>query len=115
MKTRHGLLLLLLVSLILVSPGFAQEWTRFRGPNGEGISHCKTIPTKWTDKDFRWKIELPGKGHSSPVVWGQQIWMSTATKDGKELARKFKVDLSAGLSVVDDKPVQLFTLGSAKV
>ena len=37
------------------------------------------------------------------------------TKDGKELARKFKVDLSAGLSVVDDKPVQLFTLGSAKV
>ena len=78
MKNRHGLLLLLLVSLILVSPGFAQEWTRFRGPNGEGISHCKTIPTKWTDKDFRWKIELPGKGHSSPVVWGDRVFVTSA-------------------------------------
>ena len=58
----------------------AQEWTRFRGPNGTGISHAKTIPTKITDADVRWKVELPGTGHSSPVLWGDRIFL-TATGD----------------------------------
>jgi len=78
MKTRHGLLLSFLVLLTVASLGSAQEWTRFRGPNGMGISHCKTIPTKWTEKDFQWKIELPGKGHSSPVVWGERVFITSA-------------------------------------
>ena len=78
MRTRHGLPLSLLLSIIVASPGIAQEWTRFRGPNGEGISHCKTIPTQWTEKDFRWKTALPGKGHSSPVVWGDRLFLTSA-------------------------------------
>jgi len=55
----------------------AQEWTRFRGPNGSGISEAKTIPTQWTDGDFNWKIELPGAGHSSPVLWGDKVFITT--------------------------------------
>lgn len=61
----------------------AQEWTRFRGPNGSGISHTKTVPTKISDGDINWKVELPGTGHSSPVLWGEQIFVtSTGDKSG---------------------------------
>lgn len=56
----------------------AQEWTRFRGPNGTGLSQAKTIPTKWTDKDINWKVTLPGVGHSSPVLWGDKIFLTCA-------------------------------------
>jgi outer membrane protein assembly factor BamB len=63
--------------------GAAQEWTRFRGPNGTGISHAKTIPTKIGDTDINWKVELPGTGHSSPVLWGDRIFLtSTGDKSG---------------------------------
>jgi outer membrane protein assembly factor BamB len=55
----------------------AQEWTRFRGPNGTGISHARTIPTKITDANVNWKVELPGVGHSSPVLWGERIFLTT--------------------------------------
>jgi len=61
----------------------AQDWTRFRGPNGTGISHSKAIPTEITAKDINWKIDLPGVGHSSPVLWGDRIFLtSTGDKDG---------------------------------
>jgi outer membrane protein assembly factor BamB len=70
-----------------VSQGRAQEWTRFRGPNGSGISHAKTIPTRWTDADFNWKIALPGAGHSSPVVWGEKVFITS----GDEKAGRFSV------------------------
>ena len=66
----RSLTFLLLTSLL--STGLAQEWPRFRGPNGSGISLAKTIPTTWTDKDFNWKLPLPAAGHSSPVVWGKK-------------------------------------------
>lgn len=61
----------------------AQEWTRFRGPNGTGISHTKTIPTNISDADLNWKIDLPGVGHSSPVLWGDRLFLtSTGDKAG---------------------------------
>jgi len=56
---------------------FAQEWTRFRGPNGTGLSTAKTIPTKIGNEHIRWKIELPGSGHSSPVLWGEKVFITT--------------------------------------
>src|SRR5688572_12877657 len=55
----------------------SQEWTRFRGPNGTGISHAKGIPTKITAADQNWKAKLPGSGHSSPVLWGERIFLTT--------------------------------------
>jgi outer membrane protein assembly factor BamB len=61
----------------------AQEWTRFRGPNGTGINHAKTIPTKISDADVNWKFELPGSGHSSPVLWGERLFITcTGDKTG---------------------------------
>src|SRR3954471_16014286 len=56
----------------------AQEWTRFRGPNGSGISHATTMPANLTAADINWKVELPGVGHSSPVLWGEKIFVTSA-------------------------------------
>lgn len=68
----------------LLRSAAAQDWTRFRGPNGTGVSDAKTIPTKWTEADFNWKIALPGKGHSSPVIWGDKVFVTSADdKAGK--------------------------------
>jgi outer membrane protein assembly factor BamB len=70
---------------LLGSFAAAQEWTRFRGPNGMGESETTTIPASWTDKDLNWKIELPGVGHSSPVLWGDKIFLLSA--DPKDATR----------------------------
>jgi len=74
--------IILAIFLLLRFPGenFAQEWTRFRGPNGTGISQTKNIPVKISDADLNWKIELPGSGHSSPVLWGERVFV-TCTGD----------------------------------
>ena len=66
--------------LVCVVPAGAhsEEWTRFRGPNGTGISTADTIPTQWTESDYNWKVNLPGKGHASPVLWGEKIFIHTA-------------------------------------
>jgi outer membrane protein assembly factor BamB len=61
----------------LVAPLSAGEWTRFRGPNGSGVSRTTTLPAQWTDKDIRWKVALPGRGHSSPVLRGKRILVTS--------------------------------------
>ncbi len=74
--------ILLSLAVGLVAP--AQEWTRFRGPNGAGLSEAKTIPTKWSAADFNWKVALPGAGHSSPVLWGERVFVTSCDeKAGK--------------------------------
>jgi len=52
------------------------EWTRFRGPNGSGISGAQTIPIKWTAKEYNWTMKLPGDGSSSPVVWKEKLFVT---------------------------------------
>ena len=56
--------------------GKAQEWTRFRGPNGTGISLAKGIPSKFTLADANWRVALKGEGHSSPVLWGDRVFVT---------------------------------------
>ncbi len=64
----------------------AQEWTRFRGPNGSGISDATTIPAQWTAKDYRWNVTMPGMGHSSPVVRGERVFITSAMeKDATQI------------------------------
>jgi len=69
-----------LVVFAILSAPLAQgnEWTRFRGPNGQGISNADTIPIKWTEKDYNWKVTLPGVGHSSAVVWADKVFVTGA-------------------------------------
>lgn len=59
----------------------AQEWARFRGPNGTGVAKSgasDSIPVEWSEKDYNWKTKLPGEGHSSPVVWGDKVFLLSA-------------------------------------
>ena len=77
----------------LVSASTAQEWTRFRGPNGQGIGQAQGIPSEFTEKDFNWKVELPLVGHSSPVLWGGKIFLTCA--DDAKSAKQVVVCVSA--------------------
>lgn len=72
------IVLLWLSSCSAVSLVAGQQWDRFRGPNGAGESDAATIPTTWTIKDYKWRIDLPGSGHSSPVVWSSQVYVTSA-------------------------------------
>ena len=57
--------------------GFAEDWPQYRGPRGQGVSAEKGLPVKWGAADgVRWKTPLPGPGHSSPVVWGERVFLT---------------------------------------
>ena len=78
--------LVLISVVLLVSVAQGKQWTRFRGPNGQGISNAKTIPVKWTQKDYNWKVKLPGVGHSSPVVWEDRVFVTCGNqKEGSSM------------------------------
>jgi len=60
----------------------AENWSRFRGDNGVGISDQKGIPTSWSDGNYKWNIELPGVGHAAPIIWGDNLFVTAATDRG---------------------------------
>ncbi len=63
----------------------SDNWPQFRGPNGDGISDSKGVPTKWSEtENVRWKTAIHDKGWSSPVVWKDQVWLTTATEKGTD-------------------------------
>jgi len=79
---RRLLLALCFVSLAIPFAA-AQEWARFRGPNGSGISSDTNVPLEWNaTKNVRWRTPLPAPGNSSPIVWGDHIYLTVATDDG---------------------------------
>jgi outer membrane protein assembly factor BamB len=63
----------------------ADNWPRFRGPNGTGISADKDIPVRFDEKDgILWKVPVGGLGNSSPVVWDNSVFLQSTTPDGKQ-------------------------------
>ena len=62
-----------------------ENWPQWRGPGGQGISAETTLPTEWApDRNIAWKTELPGSGHSSPIVWGDRLF-ATAVVEGEPI------------------------------
>ena len=62
------------------------QWPQFRGPDGNGVSKATGLPVTWSEQDnVRWKVPIHGRAWSSPIVLGDQVWMTTATPDGKQL------------------------------
>lgn len=84
MRLAPSILILVLILPFAYSAA-AEEWTRFRGPNGSGISKATGIPVTWTEDDYNWQIDLPVQGSSSPVLWGKQIFL---TGDDTENGRR---------------------------
>jgi len=61
-------------------------WWQFRGPAGDGHAVATKIPFEWNEKsNVVWKTPIHDRGWSSPVIWGTQIWLTTATEDGRKL------------------------------
>lgn len=75
------LLVLISTLLCILQSAAADNWTRFRGPNGAGISSAASVPAKWTNADYNWVADLPGKGHSSPVVWSDSLFVTCCDED----------------------------------
>src|SRR6185295_7713484 len=100
--------LLLIFALLLPS----SDWPQFRGPTGQGTSDEQNLPLNWSETtNIRWKVPIPGKGWSSPVIQGDRVWLTSATDDGKSL-RAISVDLNTGAILQN---VEVFRLKSAKL
>lgn len=78
---------LLALGAAFAQPLHAQEqWNQFRGPGGDGTSAATGLPTTWSEtENIKWKTPVRGKAWSSPVVWNDRIWLTTAPADGKQL------------------------------
>ena len=82
--------------------GEQAHWNQFLGPNGDAKSTAK-LPVEFSEsKNVRWKIPIHGEGWSSPVIWGNQIWLTTGSDESKELFAVC-VDLDNGKILHDIK------------
>jgi outer membrane protein assembly factor BamB len=79
------------------------NWPEFRGPRGDGATTATGLAVEMgEEKNVKWKTPIAGKAWSSPVVWGKQVWVTTATENGKELG-VVQLDLDTGKVVRDQK------------
>jgi outer membrane protein assembly factor BamB len=95
----------LMLGVLLMSGGVhaADNWPQFRGPTGDGISDSKGLPTTWgANEHVKWKVDIHGKSWSSPVIFGDQVWVTAATADGKELS-VLTIDRESGKIIRDQK------------
>ena len=94
-------LLLLVVFAWHTFPGlYAEDWSRFRGPRGNGSSSDKQVPTEWSDsKNIKWKLRLPGAGFSSPIVVGERIFVTSFSGSRNRVKRQLVcVDRQTGVA-----------------
>jgi outer membrane protein assembly factor BamB len=74
------------------------RWPQWRGPGGLGVATDERAPLEWTpERNIRWKTAIPGRGHSSPVVWGDRIFLTTSIKGEQVPGRKAPVHLGFDL------------------
>jgi outer membrane protein assembly factor BamB len=74
----------LLVSLNVFA---VDNWPQFRGPDGDGHAKGSHPPVAWSESNnVKWKTLIHGRGWASPVVWGNQVWVTTATEDASKLS-----------------------------
>jgi outer membrane protein assembly factor BamB len=68
---------------LMASGAMAENWPRFRGPNGQGISTETGLPTQWSaTENVAWKTPIPGQGWSSPIVWEDRVFLTSTTENG---------------------------------
>ena len=80
-----GLLVLGVAFIVAQSTARGENWPGWRGPRGDGTILETSVPTQWSGTDHVvWKTPLPGSGYSSPVVWGDRIFLTTAIVETKD-------------------------------
>jgi outer membrane protein assembly factor BamB len=75
-----------IIPAVFATLAAAEDWPDFRGPRGEGHSTETRLPLNWSERqNVRWKVDVPGKGWSSPIVSKGEIWLTTATDGDRSL------------------------------
>ncbi len=97
-----GRLAVVLASVTLIAPSArAQEWPAFRGPTGQGHSAERGLPLEWSEStNVVWKVPVPGRGWSSPVVAEGRVWVTTALAGSLRL---LAYDVETGREVLDSE------------
>src|SRR6266851_1323 len=84
--------LMLAAFLLLATTSSANadpNWPAFRGGSLAGVAEAKSLPDSWgVDKNVVWKVEVPGRGWSSPIVWGDRIFVTSVQTDGKAFEQR---------------------------
>ena len=105
-KESFGIIILFLFAIN--TPGTSQNdnWTHYRGSNFDGISNVENVPIRWkADSNIIWKTDIHGRGWSSPVVFNDQIWLTTATDEGNKMYAVC-LDFETGKVIMD---INVFT------
>lgn len=94
--TRLLLSLCLGIAISATVPACAENWVRFRGPNGQGVSGETDLPVEWSStENVAWKTPIPGNAWSSPIVYGDRVFLTTTTEEGR-VCRVLCVDRKSG-------------------
>tara|TARA_B100000401_G_C52809754_1_gene723067 strand:+ start:889 stop:2139 length:1251 start_codon:yes stop_codon:yes gene_type:complete len=106
------LLLITVASCVVIEAN--EQWSQFRGHYGNGIIKSTSAPINWSENtNIDWKTPIHDRGWSSPVIWNDQIWMTTATKDGKKMyaicVNKLSGKIEHDIHVFDVKSPQAIT------
>lgn len=90
---------------VFIQPILAQEnpsdynlyWPQWRGPEANGVAPKGNPPIEWNEtKNIKWKIEIPGKGHSTPIIWEDNVFITTAAETGQKIEKKESEESSDG-------------------
>jgi outer membrane protein assembly factor BamB len=85
-KLTASVIALLTLSASSLAQGNTPAWGNWRGPDHNSVANTGNPPTEWNEEDGKnilWKVDLPGKGSSSPIIWGDMIFVTTAIEKGK--------------------------------
>ena len=100
-------LITLTAALCAQGTSLDKTWPDYRGPRRDGHAPQAQIPLRWSEeKNVRWKTPIHGKGWSSPVVWGDRVWLSSATADGHQ-NHVIAIDLKTGKTIIDRQLFQM--------
>ena len=106
------LLLITVASCLVIEAN--EQWSQFRGHFGNGIIKSTSAPINWSEnRNIDWKTPIHDRGWSSPVIWNDQIWMTTATKEGNKMyaicVNKLSGKIEHDIHVFDVKSPQAIT------
>ncbi len=96
----------IIVALGLAVSCPAEDWPQWRGPRGNGVSLEKSLPQTWSEQSVRWKSALAGPGASSPIVWGDRVFV-TAQAGKAPLRPGSQPTLARGEGIQPERPMSL--------
>jgi outer membrane protein assembly factor BamB len=96
--------LLSVLLLLIANPGWAENWPQWRGPHGNGVSAEKNLPTTWGPEQVAWKSPLRGLGVSSPIVWGDFVFVTSQAGRGS-LREGNHPTLARGEEAKEERPL----------